>query len=161
MNLTTTSTAMGGVLTEAEKETNYNYNTYGVLYNFEAAKDACPPGTHLPTDEEWYRLESFLTGEGKTCNKSRDGSYDCDPAGTALKGWGTVTGTNSSGFTALPSGIRDERTREFDYITAYAGFWSSSESGTSTWRRYLYSSNTQVYRGLNNKARGSAVRCVQ
>ena len=37
-----------------------NYITYGVLYNWEAAKIACPSGWHLPTDAEWTILENYL-----------------------------------------------------------------------------------------------------
>lgn len=33
-----------------------NYKTYGVLYNWEAAKAACPAGWHLPSEAEWTEL---------------------------------------------------------------------------------------------------------
>ncbi|NLB63985.1 MAG: hypothetical protein GX801_07760 [Fibrobacter sp.] len=33
-----------------------NYKTYGVLYNFVAAKVACPAGWHLPSNTEWNAL---------------------------------------------------------------------------------------------------------
>jgi uncharacterized protein (TIGR02145 family) len=60
-----------------------NFKKYGVLYNWPAAMEACPPGTRLPTDEEWHILESaFTTG---SCNPKRSNSFDCSPAGTALK----------------------------------------------------------------------------
>jgi hypothetical protein len=42
-----------------------NYNDRGVLYNFKAASTACPPGWHLPTDEEWKILEYFLVQKKK------------------------------------------------------------------------------------------------
>jgi hypothetical protein len=32
---------------------------FGYLYDWEGAQQACPPGFHLPTDEEWMDLESF------------------------------------------------------------------------------------------------------
>lgn len=32
-----------------------NYKKYGVLYNLEAAKTACPPGWHLPSDSRVFR----------------------------------------------------------------------------------------------------------
>lgn len=38
----------------------YDVSKYGLLYPFEIAKDACPEGWHLPTDEEWKELELFL-----------------------------------------------------------------------------------------------------
>ena len=33
---------------------------YGKLYSWEAVEEAVPPGWHLPTDQEWKRLESEL-----------------------------------------------------------------------------------------------------
>jgi len=37
---------------------------------------------------------------------------------------------------------------------AYAYFWSSSDSGTSAWKRYLNSSYASVYRYTSSKAYG-------
>ncbi len=34
-----------------------NGETYGRLYSWEAAMDACPNGWHLPSDDEWKELE--------------------------------------------------------------------------------------------------------
>ena len=53
-----------------------NYKTYGVLYNWPAAIDACPSGWHLPSDAEWTQLTNYLGGEGG--------------AGAKLKATGTV-----------------------------------------------------------------------
>src|SRR5215213_10720473 len=68
----------------------------GLLYTWEAAKKACPSGWHLATDSEWSML---VTSFGGT-----------DKAGEALKsvsGWAEDgNGANSSGFNALPGGIR-------------------------------------------------------
>ena len=37
-----------------------SYRDYGVLYNWPAARAACPPGWHLPGDEEWTQLVEHL-----------------------------------------------------------------------------------------------------
>ena len=37
-----------------------NYKDYGVLYNMDAAKKACPSGWHIPSDDEWKTFERFL-----------------------------------------------------------------------------------------------------
>jgi uncharacterized protein (TIGR02145 family) len=37
-----------------------NYTTYGVLYNWTAAGTACPDGWHLPGDDEWKNMETYL-----------------------------------------------------------------------------------------------------
>ena len=43
-----------------QAKSNVNYGKYGVLYNWQAAIDACPAGWHLPTDADWKELEMFL-----------------------------------------------------------------------------------------------------
>ncbi len=37
-----------------------NCDKYGRLYTWEAAKNVCPTGWHLPTEEEWQQLEKYL-----------------------------------------------------------------------------------------------------
>ncbi|MBA7584634.1 hypothetical protein ES708_26591 [subsurface metagenome] len=44
----------------SEAKLTSNYQTYGVLYNWPAALNACPTGWHLPSDEEWKQLEMYL-----------------------------------------------------------------------------------------------------
>jgi len=74
-----------------------NRKGLGLLYTWEAAKNACPSGWHLPTDKEWSLLVSQFGGT--------------DKAGEALKsvkGWNEDgNGTNSSGFDALAGGTRN------------------------------------------------------
>ena len=49
----------------------------------------------------------------------------------------------------------------FANIGTSAYFWSSSESGTSAWRRYLYSTSTTVSRLAIDQAHGFSVRCLK
>jgi uncharacterized protein (TIGR02145 family) len=45
-------------------ENNSNYGgDYGRLYTFEAAKQACPQGWHLPTHDDWMLLSHKFGGE--------------------------------------------------------------------------------------------------
>ncbi|HLW09227.1 MAG TPA: SUMF1/EgtB/PvdO family nonheme iron enzyme, partial [Fermentimonas sp.] len=48
-----------GTDVEAAKATE-NYSDYGVLYNWQAATEACPTGWHLPSDDEWRELTDFI-----------------------------------------------------------------------------------------------------
>ena len=48
----------GDIVDEAKR--TQNYKDFGVLYNMSAAKDACPAGWHIPSDEEWKELERYL-----------------------------------------------------------------------------------------------------
>ncbi len=43
-----------------DAKASVNYGTYGVLYNWEAAKAACPTGWHLPSKDEWTELTTYL-----------------------------------------------------------------------------------------------------
>jgi len=84
------------------------YKDYGVLYNWKAAGLSCPAGWHLPLDEEWQTLESFLG-----MNNSELGIYSfrrSASVGQKLKanvGWRSgQSGNNISKFNALPGGNR-------------------------------------------------------
>jgi len=48
---------------DAAKATD-NYKTYGVLYNWAAAMNACPTGWHIPSDVEWTILSDYLINNG-------------------------------------------------------------------------------------------------
>lgn len=78
---------------------SFNYGAYGVLYNWAAAKVACPAGWHLPTNEEWTQLTDYLGGKAVAGFKLKE---------TGITHWqSTYTDvTNGTGFTALPGGYR-------------------------------------------------------
>lgn len=44
----------------SEAKQTQNYKDYGVLYDMDAAKKACPSGWHIPSDDEWKTFERFL-----------------------------------------------------------------------------------------------------
>jgi hypothetical protein len=44
----------------AEAKETTNYQTYGVLYNYDAAIISAPEGWHTPSDEEWNILERYV-----------------------------------------------------------------------------------------------------
>ena len=142
-----------------------NYKTYGVLYNWEAAKASCPKGWHLPSDTEYKILEMYL---GMTQAQVDAEGWRGTDQGGKLKEAGTThwispnTGaTNSSGFTALPAGFRSTD-GSFHYVGSYASFWSSSASSSSNaWRRHLSTSYSTVYRSSSTEAYGFSVRCLR
>jgi uncharacterized protein (TIGR02145 family) len=136
-----------------------NYQTYGVLYNWPAAKVSCPAGWHLPAEADWKKLIETLG----------------TPAGGKLKEIGTIrkdigkthweypnTGaTNESGFTAIPGGERYSL-GGFSYITKYAVFWSSQIfDGTNTWAWHLYFDNNRLDRNWFSNSNGFSVRCLK
>ncbi len=131
--------------------------TYGKLYNWYAVNDPrglAPAGWHIPRDVEWTILSDFLGGDAV--------------AGGAMKEAGAIhwitpnTGaTNSSGFTGLPGGARDDR-GGFSFIENDGYWWSSTElNATDAWSRYL-----GFYGGLlgstnTTKRIGFSVRCLR
>ena len=50
-----------------------NFQNYGVLYNWPAARESCPPGWHLPSDVEWSELTDFLIRTQKRITASNVG----------------------------------------------------------------------------------------
>ena len=138
---------------------NGNLITYGYLYNWYAATDSreiCPTGWHVPSDAEWTTLTDQL------------GTVSV--AGTVMKSnstlWTVATppspGTNTSGFSALPGGIR-LYPGNFVAIRIYAVFWSATQFDDNyPWNRTLTSDDGNVERNsIFDKWHGASVRCLK
>jgi uncharacterized protein (TIGR02145 family) len=154
----------GNNVTEAI--TTANYTTYGVLYNWEAAKTACPAGWHLPSDEEW---KIFEKNQGMSNSDADAIIYrNSGSVGGKLKEIGTVHwkfpnkgAINTSGFTALPGGLRIS-SGSFGDIGSNSLFWSSSAYGSSSaWVRRLGNDFSDVNRSEEKRTYGFSVRCVR
>ncbi len=145
--------------------------TFGYLYNWYAVNDSrklCPAGWHVPTDAEWTILIRIYD---QTASASANGPQSTT-AGTVMKstvtntivdsglGWNPGSpGTNTSGFTALPGGIRDNNPRIIRY---YGIFWSVSERfSSSAWARTIFSFNGNIDRNGYDKTEGLSVRCLK
>jgi uncharacterized protein (TIGR02145 family) len=145
---------------------------YGKLYNHYAVTDnrgLCPTGWHVPSDGEWNILVKYLDPNADTvCG----GCWQSSIAGGALKntamqptpgGWASPnTGvTNSSGFTALPGGRRDN-SGSFSFMSSIGYWWSSSvSSGSFDWHRSLYSDYSSIIRDNYLRVSGFSVRCCR
>jgi uncharacterized protein (TIGR02145 family) len=135
-------------------KTTASYQNYGVLYNWAAAKMACPEGWHLPSDAEWEQLLNHLGGSTTAGGKMKE-------TGTTHWASPNTGATNESTFTGLAGGIY-----KFAYgvhsIKYYGFWWSSTESNTdNAWYRNLNYNNSGVDRYNNNKKNGLSVRCVR
>jgi uncharacterized protein (TIGR02145 family) len=131
-----------------------NGKKYGKLYNWFAVNDPrglAPQGYHIPTDEEWEELVSYVGGK--------------DVAGIKLKSqsrWkDNGNGTDEFGFTALPGGSR--YFNGYFYDVGYNGcWWSATENNTSNaWYRYMNYDYSYFYRNYLNKELGFSVRCLR
>ena len=88
-------------------------------------------------------------------------------AGTLMKEnsmlWSTP-GTNTSGFSALPGGYRNQST-SFSNIGNNALFWCATANSASpgrAWSRFLYTNDGRLDRGTGDfYSSGASVRCVR
>lgn len=145
--------------------------TYGVLYNWFAVKTGklCPVGWHVPTDDEWTKLDDFL-GDSIPWIESGD-SIILVPEKAAIKlkeagnlHWAlndTINATDDYGFTALPGGARLKHGPFFDL--GYQGFWwSSTEDDTEDAKnREMYWDQNGVTDIQQYKQFGMSVRCIK
>jgi uncharacterized protein (TIGR02145 family) len=170
----TVSTVWQGLTTGAytiygnESSIGANATNYGFLYNWYAAKgiatagsttykNICPTGWHVPTDVEWATLVTYLDNVAPTGSV---GGKMKSP-GTTLWSSESLGTNNSSGFTALPGGARDDD-GSFLFIRDFAYFWSSAEvDGTSAWLANLFGGSSDVGRGNRTKCVGASVRCLR
>ncbi|WKZ24630.1 MAG: FISUMP domain-containing protein [Patescibacteria group bacterium] len=162
--------------------------TDGSLYTWAAAMNGsttpgvqgiCPTGWHIPTDDEFKIMEMYL---GVSQAQADTSSWRGTDEGRRLKSERTVNGspppgiptsdhprwdyyanfgTDTSGFSALPAGLRDTNGSSFSSRSMYANLWSSSPSGGSAWRRGLGSYEARVYRDNVPQTHGYGVRCLK
>ena len=141
-----------------------NLTDYGRLYNWFAVDDArglCPSGWHVPTDGEYMTLEMAL---GMSESEANGTGYRGTDQGTQMKSSASDSpswdGTNTSGFSGLAGGYRND-IGDFG-SEGYAGyFWSASANGTLAWFRTLFGGSTEVNRYSSYRRYGFSVRCVR
>jgi uncharacterized protein (TIGR02145 family) len=145
---------------ESSTLTNGNASNFGYLYNSYAATDSrklCPTDWHVPTDDEWTTLETYLNTVAPT------GSVGDKMKANNAALWTNNTGTNISGFSALPGGWRNND-GSFNYIRNLAVFWSASEFASFNflaWGRTLSANDGVVLRATYFRSVGASVRCLR
>ena len=166
-----------------------NGTKYGKLYNWYAVVDSrglAPAGWHVPTDEEWTVLSTFLGGEdvaGKkmkstsgwspieiTCANCESWNDEyrrkkecnvCKDTRLVLGKTNSGSGSNSSGFMSLPGGYRYYN-GYFSNVGYNGYWWSASETSESdAWYRTLNGFSSYLYRYDASKNYGFSVRCVR
>jgi len=128
---------------------------YGKIYNWYAVNDSrglAPLGYHVASDAEWTTLTNYLGGDTIAGGKLK-----------ALTLWQApnLGATNSSGFTALPAGFRNNIGNCYN-ITYDGYFWTSTEfNSAQAWDRYLWNERKDINRYSLNKQYGLTVRCIK
>ena len=160
-----------------------NGTKYGKLYNWYAVKDyrgLAPAGWHVPTDEEWTVLSTYLGEDvaGKKmkstsgwnsydCKKCNGGSAEFKKTCSACKGTQSNSsepfsgnGTNSSGFMGLPGGERGGVF--YDDVGDNGSWWSASEGNESdAYVRGLSYYGSILGQSSLGEGNGFSVRCVK
>lgn len=93
-----------------------NCETYGRLYDYEAAALACPSGFRLPTQEEIIAMQEYSGAD----------MYDAGKHLKTTTGWTGENGDDFLGFSALPGGRCDEE-QTCRNIGATGYWWTSTE----------------------------------
>jgi len=119
-----------------------NCKTYGRLYTWEAAKNACPEGWHLPSDEEWYHLAFHFGGNCK-CG-------DFLKSDAALWRDKNSRGTNEGLFNVLPSGM-GSKSGTYHRMGWMAIFWASNERNKDTAWDWKFTSGSEFQRWFGSK----------
>tara|TARA_R110000868_G_scaffold323689_2_gene584624 strand:+ start:280 stop:1473 length:1194 start_codon:yes stop_codon:yes gene_type:complete len=125
-----------------------NRKKYGCLYNWYAVMDErslAPLGFHIPNNEEYNFLLSNLGLKNNPYHGQEIAHNIASKLKSTSKLWTSImdrnnkTATNSSGFSALPGGVRYEF-GSFNSINEY-GFWWSSENN---WQSNFNQVNTYI-----------------
>ncbi len=130
---------------------------YGKLYNWYAVIDPrglAPAGFHIPSDEEWSILNTYLGGVGIAGGKLKESD---------LTHWFSpnIGATNESGFSALPGGMRFSDS-PYGFVGSHGVWWSTSGDNVSgVWCRYLYHDNAGMGRNHGAKKNAFSVRCIK
>ncbi|MBM3418132.1 MAG: DUF1566 domain-containing protein [Bacteroidetes bacterium] len=147
-----------------------NDGLYGKLYNYYAVTDSrglCPTGWHVPTDAEWTTLENQLGGSSAAGGALKSTAIKPTPGGWKSPNTGA---TNSSGFTALPGGLRFDAMPgglrliygNFVFMSSDGYWWSSTvRSGSFAWLRTLKHDGSAIDHDFSDPPFGLSVRCCR
>jgi uncharacterized protein (TIGR02145 family) len=128
-----------------------NCTTYGGLYQWDeamqyvttaGAQGICPGGWHIPTDAEFFTLQSTVGNNNSLINV------------------GQGSGTNISGFSALFVGYVDVAGSAWNQFGSWTGLWSSSEaSGLKAYNLLFQGSSVGI--SDQPKSLGYSIRCIK
>jgi uncharacterized protein (TIGR02145 family) len=137
-----------------------NGEKYGKLYNWFAvidARDIAPRGWRVPNNNDWAALGSFLGGDSIAAPKLK-----------STNGWKKIdsvisgNGDNSSGFSALPSGFRDNSSQNFRRLGKMVGFWSSStDRANGAYAVGLIYIRSSLGKDVMPMSTGLTIRCIK
>jgi uncharacterized protein (TIGR02145 family) len=151
-----------------------NRKTYGALYNWYAVNTGrlAPKGWHVSTDDEWVRLEEYLSDSGYNLDETKEERKIAKSmAAKTSWAWGSrndfrvigndLAKNNRSGFSALPGGFR-LTSGNFRNIGTTGRWWTATEYDTTrAWRFNLRYDADNLNREYYYKGCGYSVRLVK
>lgn len=136
----------------------------------EINRGICPPGWHLPTDEEWKLLEGAADSQYGIGDTVWDNpGWRGEDAGYRLRknfGW-NCPGTDEFGFGSRPTGMREEigihNDQWFHSFGNSAYYWSTTQNtqNTSKIYHYLPCIIDGAGQGVWSVPAGMSVRCIK
>lgn len=139
-------------------ESEYS-DPYGAIYNGFAVEngDLCPTDWHVPTEDEIIELLDFVGGEqiGGGPMKEEGTDHWLSP---------NTGATNSTGFTALPSGQREGNAGLYNSLGYTGTYWGATEHDTNDDLLKFFSfrwDQDNFNSGYADKQFGYSVRCIK
>jgi len=134
---------------------NYNFDTFGLLYDWHSAlgetagdtpaQGICPEFWHIPSVEEWNRLNAYPAEDLKS------------------KQFWFISGNDKYGFDSRPAGLYNGAIGRYENLYGFTGWWSSSEPGTLSSSAHYFSFSyycSHILKEVMQKGNGLSVRCV-
>lgn len=126
---------------------------YGRLYNFASALKACPKGWHLPTDNEWNALITFLGGEDAAGGKLQE----TDSIPKALR---SVKPGETDYYSILLGGVR-HNDGTFLGIGLWGGCWSATHTQDMN-NNFLFTHNGKaIGKSSSDGNTAFSVKCIR
>lgn len=132
---------------------------FGKLYNWYSVSDIrniAPNGWKVPSSSDWETLTTYLGGENIAGGKLKE---------KGVTNWisPNLGATNSTGFTALPSGGRVDN-GVYSEVGESTSWWASdvfSKPSEYAFSIYILSNTEEIGRTFVNRYYGFSVRCIK
>jgi len=159
----------------SDEETNCNI--FGGLYlwdemmqytNDESSQGICPPGWHIPSDEEWKVLEGAVDSQYGIGDPVWEiwgyRGYDAALNLKSVSSWaGSGNGLDAFGFKALAAGAGGAISFSFGWLETLCIFWSSSSNllTSRAYDRFIEDYSDEIGRSTNPYNWAYSVRCLR